>query len=146
MERSARVGASLRLRGHASAEVCSHTHSRRRLNSSFHGSPEFGTYSKWASATPTQFRFAVKLPRTITHDQQLRRVKLPLERFLWESSGLKGKRGPLLIPPSFEFERRGVKRFLDALRTRYDGPLVCEPRHETWFSPVAHTSQVRGVE
>ena len=66
-------------------------------------------------------------------------MKLPLERFLKESSGLKGKRGPLLIqlPPSFAFERRQVKRFLDALRTRYDGPLVCEPRHETWFSSIA---------
>jgi uncharacterized protein YecE (DUF72 family) len=66
-------------------------------------------------------------------------VGLPLERFLWESSGLKRKRGPLLIqlPPSFAFERRRVKRFLDALRTRYEGPLVCEPRHETWFSPIA---------
>jgi len=109
------------------------------INSSFHGSHEFGTYSKWASATPARFRFAVKLPRTITHDQQLRRVKLLLERFLQESSGLKGKRGPLLIqlPPSFAFERRRVKRFLEGLRTRYEGPLVCEPRHETWFSPIA---------
>jgi uncharacterized protein YecE (DUF72 family) len=109
------------------------------INSSFHGFHEFETYSKWASATPRQFRFAVKLPRTITHDQQLSRVKLPLERFLRESSGLKGKRGPILIqlPPAFAFERRKVKRFFDVLRTRYDGPLVCEPRHETWFSPGA---------
>jgi uncharacterized protein YecE (DUF72 family) len=109
------------------------------INSSFHRSHEMVTYSKWAAATPRQFRFAVKLPRTITHDQQLRRVNLPLERFLKESSGLKSKRGPLLIqlPPSFAFERRTVKRFFDALRTRYDGPLVCEPRHETWFSQSA---------
>jgi uncharacterized protein YecE (DUF72 family) len=109
------------------------------INSSFHGSHELGTYSKWALATPPEFRFAVKLPRIITHDQQLMRVRAPLERFLKESSGLKGKRGPLLIqlPPSFAFERRKVKRFLDMLRARYDGPLVCEPRHETWFSPIA---------
>jgi uncharacterized protein YecE (DUF72 family) len=30
-----------------------------------------------------------------------------------------------------------MKRFLDTLRALYDGPLVCEPRHETWFSPIA---------
>jgi uncharacterized protein YecE (DUF72 family) len=52
---------------------------------------------------------------------------------------LKAKRGPLLIqlPPSFAFDRRRVQRFLATLRALYDGPLVCEPRHETWFSPVA---------
>jgi uncharacterized protein YecE (DUF72 family) len=109
------------------------------INSSFHGSHELGTYSKWALATPRQVRFALKLPRIITHDQQLMRVRAPLERFIKESSGLKSKRGPLLIqvPPSFAFERRKVERFLDTLRARYDGPLVCEPRHETWFSPIA---------
>jgi uncharacterized protein YecE (DUF72 family) len=109
------------------------------INSSFHRFHEVGTYNRWALATPRQFRFAVKLPRTITHDQQLRRVTLPLERFLKESAGLEGKRGPLLIqlPPSLVFDRRQIKRFLDTLRARYDGPLICEPRHETWFSRVA---------
>lgn len=113
--------------------------SAAEINSSFHRFHESGTYSKWASATPRQFRFAVKLPRLITHDQRLTRVKAPLERFFKESSGLKDKRGPLLIqlPPSLSFDRRRVKRFLDTLRARYDGPLVCEPRHETWFSPTA---------
>jgi len=109
------------------------------INSSFHRSHESRTYSKWASATPRHFRFAVKLPRTISHDQQLTRVRGPLERFLNESSGLKARRGPLLIqlPPSLAFERRRIKRFLDTLRALYDGPLVCEPRHETWFSATA---------
>jgi uncharacterized protein YecE (DUF72 family) len=66
-------------------------------------------------------------------------VRTLLERFLKESAGLKAKRGPLLmqIPPSFAFERRRVKRSLDTLRALYDGPLVCEPRHDTWFSTIA---------
>jgi uncharacterized protein YecE (DUF72 family) len=126
---------------------CAGTHLQRyaaifpaaEINSCFHRSHESRTYSKWAAATPRHFRFAVKLPRTITHDQQFVRVRGLLERFLNESSGLKSKRGPLLIqlPPSFAFERRRVKRFLDTLRALYDGPLVCEPRHETWFSQIA---------
>ncbi|MDO8793936.1 MAG: DUF72 domain-containing protein [Vicinamibacterales bacterium] len=37
-------------------------------------------YAKWAASTPPDFRFAVKLPRTITHDQKLRRARLPLVR------------------------------------------------------------------
>jgi len=40
------------------------------INSSFYRSHELGTYREWASATPREFRFAIKLPRTITHDHQ----------------------------------------------------------------------------
>jgi uncharacterized protein YecE (DUF72 family) len=113
--------------------------SATEINSSFHRPHRAETYKKWAASTPREFRFAVKFPQTITHDQVLRRVQDPLARFLDESSGLGAKRGPLLLqfPPSFTFERRIVKRFLDALRARYEGPAVCEPRHETWFARAA---------
>src|SRR5687768_7415869 len=84
------------------------------INSSFHRPHAATTYAKWASSTPPHFRFAVKLPRSITHDGRLRRARQPLERFLAESEGLGRKRGPLLVqlPPSFAFERRAVCRFL----------------------------------
>jgi len=29
-----------------------------------------------------------------------------------------------------------VTAFLDLVRHIYDGPVVCEPRHATWFSPL----------
>jgi uncharacterized protein YecE (DUF72 family) len=88
---------------------------------------------------PRDFRFAVKMPRTITHDARLRRSREPLERFLAETSGLGRHRGPLLLqlPPSFEFDLRLVTRFFDLLRSRYSGAVVCEPRHNTWFVPRA---------
>ena len=38
------------------------------------------------------------------------------------------------LPPSHAFERRVVCTFFDLVRARYDGPLVCEPRHATWFT------------
>ena len=42
------------------------------------------------------------------------------------------------LPPSLSFDARVVTRFLDMVRKVYEGPLVCEPRHATWFSlPVA---------
>jgi uncharacterized protein YecE (DUF72 family) len=106
------------------------------INSSFHRPHAAATYAKWAAATPARFRFAVKLPRTITHEQKLRRARLPLERFLEESSGLGSRRGPLLVqlPPSLAFDRRVAATFFDLLRARYEGLVVCEPRHQTWFS------------
>lgn len=108
------------------------------INSSFHRPHASATYARWAAATPAQFRFAVKVPRTITHDLKLRAARVPLERFLDESSGLGGKRGPLLVqlPPSLAYEPRVVGRFLDLLRARHDGDVVCEPRHASWFTPV----------
>src|SRR5687768_6862950 len=71
------------------------------INSCFYRPHAVTTYAKWAAATPAEFRFAVKLPKTITHELRLARVRAPLERFLDETGGLGGKRGPILIqlPP-----------------------------------------------
>lgn len=109
------------------------------INSSFHRPHSAATYAKWASGTPPEFRFAVKIPRTITHDQKLRRVRALVERFLDESAGLGRKRGPLLVqlPPSLEFVPRVANTFFTLLRARYRGLVVCEPRHATWFTPTA---------
>jgi uncharacterized protein YecE (DUF72 family) len=109
------------------------------INSSFHRPHAEATYAKWAASTPATFRFAVKLPRTITHDLKLRRAREPLERFLGESAALGKKRGPLLVqlPPSFEFDARVAGTFFTLLRDRHAGVVVCEPRHATWFSAAA---------
>jgi uncharacterized protein YecE (DUF72 family) len=115
------------------------------INSSFHRPHASSTYAKWAMSTPAEFRFAVKMPRLITHDQQLRRARVPLERFLEQTAGLGNKRGPLLLqlPPSLGFEARVAGRMLDLLRAEYDGIVVCEPRHETWFSAAAEALLIR---
>jgi uncharacterized protein YecE (DUF72 family) len=42
----------------------------------------------------------------------------------------------LQLPPSLSFDRSVVTAFLDVVRRVYDGPIVCEPRHATWFSPL----------
>lgn len=115
------------------------------INSSFHRPHAAATYAKWSAATPASFRFAVKIPRTITHDAELRATRPLLDRFLEESAGLGPKRGPLLVqlPPSLVFDRRVVARFLDLLRSRFDGAVVCEPRHPTWFSAGADALLIR---
>lgn len=105
------------------------------INSSFHRPHAAATYARWAAATPPDFRFAVKVPKEITHVLKLRRSRAPLERFLEESAGLGVKRGPLLVqlPPSLAFEARVIGRFFTLLRSLYAGPVVCEPRHPSWF-------------
>jgi uncharacterized protein YecE (DUF72 family) len=115
------------------------------INSCFYRPHALQTYERWAAATPDHFRFAVKLPRLITHEQKLRRTRAPLEQFLAEIAGLGDKRGPILVqlPPSLAFEARVARRFFDILRAHDHGPAVCEPRHESWFSAEADTLLVK---
>jgi uncharacterized protein YecE (DUF72 family) len=139
----------------ASAERCPGpgTHLQRyarafrgaEINTSFYRPHDPTTYARWARSTGPSFRFAVKVPRVITHELRLRAARVPLDRFLLESAGLGPKRGPLLIqlPPSLEWDTRAAASFFRLLRDRYDGFAVCEPRHPTWFSPGAEALLVR---
>ena len=115
------------------------------INSSFHRPHAAATYAKWRDSTPPGFRFAVKVPRAITHERQLREAEEPFLAFLDQTDGLGEKRGPLLLqlPPSLSFDVRVVTAFLDVVRRAYDGPIVCEPRHATWFLPPV-TSLLEG--
>jgi uncharacterized protein YecE (DUF72 family) len=108
------------------------------INSSFHRPHAAPTYAKWRDSTPVDFRFAVKIPRTITHDLKLQRARALFVKFLDETDGLADKRGPILVqlPPSLSFDPSLVRRFLDMVRKEYNGPMVCEPRHATWFTPA----------
>lgn len=109
------------------------------INTSFYRSHRPEVYARWAAQTPPGFRFAVKLPRTITHDLRLRAARAPLTRFLAEVVGLGERLGVLLVqlPPSLPFEARPVRTFFGLLATLFDGAVVCEPRHATWFAPAA---------
>ncbi|MBI1683695.1 DUF72 domain-containing protein [Caulobacter hibisci] len=106
------------------------------INSSFYRPHQRKTYERWAASTPERFRFAVKVPRTITHERRLVGAGDLVARFLDETDGLGGKRGPLLIqlPPSLRFEAGVVDRFLADWRERTDAPTVLEPRHAGWFA------------
>ena len=106
------------------------------INSSFHRSHRVAVYERWAASTPSGFRFAAKLPRSITHDARLRRAREPLRRFLSEVAGLGERLAVLLVqlPPSFAFEARPVRAFFRLLRESFAGAVVCEPRHASWFT------------
>lgn len=107
------------------------------INSSFYREHAFETYQRWAKQTSRQFRFAVKMPRTITHDARLRGTRRELVSFLDGIRGLGSRLGPLLVqlPPSLRFERRVARTFFSLLRRLHKGPIVCEPRHRSWFEP-----------
>jgi uncharacterized protein YecE (DUF72 family) len=109
------------------------------INSSFYRPHRPATYARWAASVPPAFRFAVKMPREITHERRLYDVAAPMSEFLAQVAGLGEKLGCLLVqlPPSQEFERPVAQKFFKSLREASGIPVACEPRHATWFTPSA---------
>jgi uncharacterized protein YecE (DUF72 family) len=113
--------------------------SAAEINSTFHRTHRPGTFTRWATAVGEEFRFAIKLPKAITHGLRLIGTADPLKTFLEETRNLGSKRGPLLLqlPPSLAYDRRIATTFFDLLRGCTPHPVVCEPRHPTWFEEEA---------
>lgn len=113
------------------------------INSSFHRPHMRKTWERWAACTPEDFRFAVKMPKTVTHQAKLVNCGALLQTFLDEARGLGHKLGPLLVqlPPSLAFEEGVAHEFFTTLREMYladkssPAHVVCEPRHASWFTP-----------
>lgn len=108
------------------------------INSSFYRLHRPASYERWAATVPESFRFAVKVPRQITHVRRLLEPEL-LDPFLEGAQALGSKLGPLLVqlPPSLVFDVRIAAAFFSALRERFPGSVVCEPRHPSWYTPDA---------
>jgi uncharacterized protein YecE (DUF72 family) len=110
------------------------------INSCFYREHKPETYRKWAAAVPNDFRFAVKAPRTITHEGKLCvQGEETLKRFLEQTGALGEKRGPVLlqIPPKQAFNAASAHSFFIMFRELYAGPAVFEPRHLSWFGDDA---------
>ena len=109
------------------------------INTSFYRPHRASTYERWANSVPDGFRFSVKMPKEITHSARLKEVEALIDRFLGGVQGLGKTLGCLLIqlPPTLTFDSVVAGCFFTALRNRYLGDLVCEPRHESWLQPDA---------
>lgn len=109
------------------------------VNSSFHRPHRTSTWARWAASVPAQFRFAVKIPKTITHQSKLVDVGGLIAQFAGEVDGLGGKLALLLVqlPPKLCFDARVAEHFFADLRGAISAEIACEPRHETWFAKDA---------
>jgi len=112
------------------------------INSSFYRPHRIATWQRWAASVPDDFQFAVKVPRTITHEAKLVCSPELLLEFLNQIRHLRDKLGPILVqlPPSLRFERDQVTAFFSLLRQHHVDDIVCEPRHGSWFTDQANTT------
>jgi uncharacterized protein YecE (DUF72 family) len=118
------------------------------INSSFYRPHQPRTYARWAESVPAGFRFAVKIPKAISHTKRLRDCGAEVQAFLDQASWLDAKLGIMLLhlPPGLAFDPGIVLPFLDDLRERHHGAIACEPRHVSWFKAnVSANLRERGI-
>ncbi|WP_182530138.1 DUF72 domain-containing protein [Dokdonella fugitiva] len=118
------------------------------INSSFYKPHRPRTYAKWADAVPDEFRFAVKMPRVLSHEKRLRDCEGDLRSFLDAVLQLREKLGVLLLqlPPTLAFDARVALAFFDRMQASYRGAVACEPRHASWFTiDVESALRSRGI-
>jgi uncharacterized protein YecE (DUF72 family) len=109
------------------------------INTSFYRPHKREVYARWAGATGADFRFAVKLPRAVSHEARLVGAQDLLDAFAGQVAGLGPKLGAVLVqlPPSLVFDGGAAEAFLGELRARLSCPLACEARHPSWFGADA---------
>ena len=123
-------------------EYASRRFSSLEINGSFYSLLEPDTYRGWYERTPSDFRFAVKGSRFITHNKRLKDPVTPLANFL--ASGvlaLKEKLGPIVwqLPPSFGFDAERIGAFLDALPRDTEAAARLAARHDSRVAGRSHT-------
>lgn len=144
-------------REHSAAFTAEGTHLQRyaarlncaEINSSFYRPHRQQTYQRWAASVPVGFRFSVKVPKLISHVQRLQACDQALDEFVLQCSGLGDRLGCLLVqlPPSLAFDESVAEAFFISIRRCFPGPVVLEPRHESWTGAEAllvhyHIAQV----
>lgn len=116
------------------------------INSSFYRPHRASTYERWASVTPDDFRFSVKLPKEITHKKRLKECSDEVGRFATELGGLRHKLGVVLVQlrPSLIYDAKVAATFFGELTGLLASPIVVEPRHASWFADAATSMLVAG--
>jgi uncharacterized protein YecE (DUF72 family) len=109
------------------------------LNNSFYRLPTPEMFLRWRDSTPSDFDFAVKASRYITHIKRLRNVADELALFMERASLLGPKLGPVLfqLPPTQRIDLVRLRDFLTLLDP--DRRWVVEFRHPSWHTGETYT-------
>jgi uncharacterized protein YecE (DUF72 family) len=116
------------------------------LNNSFYRLPTPEMFLRWRDNTSSDFEFAVKASRYITHIKRLRDVGDELALFMERASLLGPKLGPVLfqLPPTQRIDIARLRDFLALLDP--DRRWVMEFRHPSWHTGESYQALAeRGV-
>ncbi|HEY9695255.1 MAG TPA: DUF72 domain-containing protein [Oculatellaceae cyanobacterium] len=115
-------------------------------NTTFYAIPDRNTVKRWAAETPADFKFCLKLPRSLTHNGLLQPSLTGALKFLEQMQELGDKLGVVFaqLPPHYD-----PKLFPDLiafLEGWHDQavPLALEVRHPGWFQEP-HATELNTV-
>lgn len=105
------------------------------INSTFYRKPTAKTLQKWFDETPEDFKFFIKIPKTITHEKRLADCKEEIKEFCEHiQAHLKDKLSGFLyqFPPSFKNSEENLHLIINNLSFAYLN--VIEFRHDSWWN------------
>jgi uncharacterized protein YecE (DUF72 family) len=107
------------------------------LDNTFYRIPDPGTVDRWREATPGDFVFAAKFPRTVTHEGELNSRVEAAGRFVEVIQRLGPKLGPLLLQFPYSFKPDQETLFYRLLESIPDTARVAvEMRNKKWLTPA----------
>jgi uncharacterized protein YecE (DUF72 family) len=104
------------------------------INSTFYRKPTAKTLLKWSDETPDHFKFFIKIPKTISHEKQLKDCKENITEFCNHiQDNLKEKLSGFLyqFPPSFKKTKENIDVILKNINLNYLN--VIEFRDDSWW-------------
>lgn len=109
------------------------------INSSFYKLPQASTVRKWSDLVSEDFKFTLKLSKSITHVKGLEFLRADVEAFMAIASQVGNKKGCILIqfPPGLHKNLSKLDELLciiEELDPQNQWTLATEFRHNSWYT------------
>lgn len=104
------------------------------INNTFYKMPVAANLAAWTAQVPSNFRFALKAPQTITHFKRLKEdAAEPTTQLFQVVAALKDRLGPILfgLHPNHKKDVLLLKAFLKRIPPK--AKVAFEFRHASWF-------------
>lgn len=115
-------------------KLYSKVYNTAEINSTFYSKPNLKTLQKWIHETPDNFKFFIKIPKTISHSSYSENKKEEFFAFCqYINENLGNKLAGFLIqfPASFHCNENNMKWLEDSLTDNF--LLAVEFRHISWW-------------
>lgn len=104
------------------------------INSTFYRKPRRKTIQNWYYLTSSDFKFFIKIPKTVSHIKKLKETRVDISEFCqYIANDLNEKLAGFLfqLPPSFHYSDENLLKVLETVDPQFLN--VVEFRHESWW-------------
>jgi uncharacterized protein YecE (DUF72 family) len=114
------------------------------VNTTFYRTQPEDVIAGWAAAVPSEFRFAVKAHRRITHNRRMPNLDEAMRVLALQAAGFADRLGPVLfqLPPTAPFEAGRIERIVRLAPSHWR--IAFQFRHPSWHI-AAVAEQLEGI-